>query len=674
MRYDDFAIEIRQLPGGGYRTHVKSSTQGEGEERFKLPISRSQLQSFLRRLDRQAWRLRLASSSSRELDAYDKEETRASQPPPLEHFGEALYSALFRGEAARVLHSSLGQIHGSTEAAAGGTPATGLRLRFVLKPDASQPELAGIPWELLRRPDTREQIARSLRTPIVRYLEVPQPVRSLRVRGSLKVLLVESAPRGADPLATPEEALGIRQALAELPHVEVKHLPHATLASLSEQLEGGGFHILHFMGHGHFDRETGEAQICLEDSDGKLQAVQAPYFAEHVKQDPSIRLVVLNACATATPPRESGQDPFTATAAALTLQGIPAVVAMQFPISDRAAVLFATRLYQSLARGAPVDAAVAAGRLAICDPHPAGRCTRVDWATPVVYLRTHDSVLVDPAASQAGPGTSSPTVPAPSLREQPLRLGVRSLIGHGQGLEDDADRVLDLTEYFDGRHIRDEKLWHDAVLPRLSTFLRAAVSERRPLILDLAAHYSIAFAAGLLLEAKSGVEITVVQRGLAGRASWLAPRPGELVEGPLWSAPMKARRTWRWRKCDVAVAVSVTHPIFREVTHYVRRARLPFHRLLGATISPTPSQTSVRDGAHALRLAQVLSQTIRSRSAAEREGTLHLFAAAPNALLVFLGQLAPGFGRVIVYEYDLESGKKGDYWPGIRLPAPSRLD
>jgi hypothetical protein len=46
-------------------------------------------------------------------------------------------------------------------------------------------------------------------------------------------------------------------------------------------------------------------------------------------------------------------------------QGVPAVIAMQFEITDEAAITFAEEFYSATADGYPVDAALAAARKAI---------------------------------------------------------------------------------------------------------------------------------------------------------------------------------------------------------------------------------------------------------------------------------------------------------------------
>ena len=70
-------------------------------------------------------------------------------------------------------------------------------------------------------------------------------------------------------------------------------------------------------------------------------------------------MVVLNACRSA---RTDAIDPFGGMAQGLVQQDATAVVAMQFPISDRAAVTFTGEFYGALVDGLPVDQAVSSAR------------------------------------------------------------------------------------------------------------------------------------------------------------------------------------------------------------------------------------------------------------------------------------------------------------------------
>ncbi len=88
---------------------------------------------------------------------------------------------------------------------------------------------------------------------------------------------------------------------------------------------------------------------------------------------------MLNACDGA---RTSLTDPFAGVATTLVQLGVPAVIAMQFAISDAAAILFAEELYTNLIGGrAPVDAAVSEARKAIFVEQGT-----MEWATPVLFL------------------------------------------------------------------------------------------------------------------------------------------------------------------------------------------------------------------------------------------------------------------------------------------------
>jgi len=177
-----------------------------------------------------------------------------------------------------------------------------------------------------------------------------------------------------------------------------------------------------------------------------------------------------------------------------------------------------------------------------------------------------------------------------------------------------------------------------------------------------------------VLEAKSGLEITVRQRTRGKPLEW-APEAGEIPDGPFWlersdrpGAPSESPGSPTEDNHDVAVAIGVSRPCIDDVEHYLRAAAVPVSRILDATVYPEPGQHSVRSGAHALHLAHTLERLIRSRTLAERYGTLHLFASAPNALLFFLGQFARPFGRVQLYEHDFDSTEPGKYMPSLCLP------
>jgi len=128
-----------------------------------------------------------------------------------------------------------------------------------------------------------------------------------------------------------------------------------------------------------------------------------------------LRLAVLNSCEGG---RSADDDPFAGVASSLVRAQIPAVLAMQFEISDRAAAIFAGGLYESLADGYPVDAALSQARLAIFnDPNP------LEWGTPVLLMRVPDGKIFDVAPRKPRPPKPKPKPPPPPPPPPPSRLG-----------------------------------------------------------------------------------------------------------------------------------------------------------------------------------------------------------------------------------------------------------
>ena len=123
------------------------------------------------------------------------------------------------------------------------------------------------------------------------------------------------------------------------------------------------------------------------------------------------------------------QDIFSSTASILVRRGIPAVVAMQYPVTDRAAVEFARSFYESLADGLPVDASVAEARKAVSF----AIADTAEWGTPVLFMRTSDGRVFDvgraaqvpwPAPALVSTSAESPVSPVP--RE--VALGVSEVV------------------------------------------------------------------------------------------------------------------------------------------------------------------------------------------------------------------------------------------------------
>jgi CHAT domain len=177
--------------------------------------------------------------------------------------------------------------------------------------------------------------------------------------------------------------------------VQVDRLESGTLAALQRPLRLRDYHVLHFIGHGGYDEDAQDGALALEGADRQTRLVTGRDLGLMIRDHRSLRLVVLNACEGA---RSARDDPFGGVAQALVRQGIPAVIAMQFEISDPAALVFSQSFYQAIADGLPVDVATLEARRTMF-----AEGNEVEWATPVLYLRSADGrIFTSARISQAG--------------------------------------------------------------------------------------------------------------------------------------------------------------------------------------------------------------------------------------------------------------------------------
>jgi hypothetical protein len=299
-----------------------------------------------------------------------------------EAMGEQLFGALFPGKILRLYERSLDILEGDPEA--------GLRIKLMFDP--SDPNLAALqvlPWELLRQPGTPDFLALSRRRPFVRYLEIPRPVYAASWPSPLRIVVMGSSPHceELDALDLVRELRNLREAAGSVKGIEIVTPESPTLTALRKTLKEKPCHAFHFMGHGGEIDGQAERVLFFEDEDGLALPIRGSDLANTLVHFPTLRLVVLNACESAAVPGEAPGmrfNPFAGVATSLVLGGIPAVIAMQHPISDESAIVFSRAFYQSLVARDPVDAAVAEGRQAVHSKIPA----EAEWATPVLFMRT----------------------------------------------------------------------------------------------------------------------------------------------------------------------------------------------------------------------------------------------------------------------------------------------
>ncbi len=418
LTYSDFNLELERTEQG-YRARARSPA-GEAQEDLVSPLAGLDLEQFLSQIGRRNRGLprdvHLPSPSERELkDA-------------LRTFGAGLFERFFAGRVGDMFRASLDKAR---------EPGNGLRIRLHL---AGAPELAKWPWEFLFDSIEDDFAARSTNIPLVRYLQAPQPIQPLAVSPPLKILAIIAKPPALPELDVEEEWRTLKDSLKGLEEqgsVALDRLETATVAALQRQLGLADYHIIHFIGHGDLDAEGGEGILLMENGSpqGRLLGIEELRTLLRDERQ-TLRLVILNACKGA---RLASGDPFAGLAQGLTGMGIPAVIAMQFALSDDAAITFAQVFYSWVAEGYPVEAALGEARKAISVLPRTREVNELEWGAPVLFMRAGEgqifTVAVDQAGRQIGsPGeqTSSPEAPlaepAPSGQPGPAAFASGSTL------------------------------------------------------------------------------------------------------------------------------------------------------------------------------------------------------------------------------------------------------
>ena len=311
--------------------------------------------------------------------------------------------------------------------------AAGLNEVLDLGLEVSGQPLMDLPWEALQVPEASGAVAEVGGSPLVlhRNLALYRLVGGLgttpahKVRGPLRLLVAIASPETADAELLDYEAelarivAAVEQARRR-GEAYVRVLNEGNLAAISAALseDPEGFHVLHLSCHAR------PGELLLETPDGQPDLVTAErLLAEGVPTGADLPMVVLSGCSTGLAARQERLHPDTATtvqegpagqrlkqdngegdsegeaalasfAAHLVGAGVPQVLAMQAPVTDRYATALSGEFYRHLATDASPDPLLAlaeARRAAERDRQalPPGSPLRgpAEWATPALMTR-----------------------------------------------------------------------------------------------------------------------------------------------------------------------------------------------------------------------------------------------------------------------------------------------
>lgn len=324
-----------------------------------------------------------------------------SADPSLENrrFEEAL------ADVGRRLSTDL--LAGEVGAALAAAVAKAIDRDEILELGVEAPTLGTLPLETLQLPSGDGEVAERGAVPLVlhgnvaMYRDVARPAaaKAYKVRGPLRILVA---------IASPESQLESGELLnyeAELARIlasveparrrgeaHVRVLAQGSLTAISRALanEPEGFHVLHLSCHAR------PGELLLETAEGGEDRVSARRFLdEGVPAGVGLPMIVLSGCSTGigTGRDSAGEQAFGGVAQQLLDAGLPAVLAMQAPVSEPYATELVGELYAFLATADVPDplAALSAARRTVERRRQQiveGGLQRMhaEWATPALWL------------------------------------------------------------------------------------------------------------------------------------------------------------------------------------------------------------------------------------------------------------------------------------------------
>ncbi|MCB1057746.1 MAG: tetratricopeptide repeat protein [Acidobacteria bacterium] len=273
--------------------------------------------------------------------------------------------------------------------------------------------LLGLPWELLH--DGKRYLFQGAHpTRVRRRLPSTESFDVPVVAPPIRILLVTARPEdeACGYIDHRVSALPLVEAMEALPGlVEIRVLSPPTLKALSEELDRAyrsrrPYHVVHFDGHGVYDRTVGLGGLCFEHPDDSAKLEKRRHVTIYTKElgpllhHHRIPLVFLEACQTAKADKAS-----ESVASELLKVGVASVVAMSHSVLVETAKRFVGTFYQALAEGRRVGDAMLAGQQELDLDRSRGRIFGTgelqlhDWFVPVLFQEKLDPQLFTSVSS-----------------------------------------------------------------------------------------------------------------------------------------------------------------------------------------------------------------------------------------------------------------------------------
>ncbi|MEO3703504.1 cell division protein HetF [Trichormus azollae] len=314
--------------------------------------------------------------------------------------GQQLYNALFQGTLRDSWITAQGIAQNQQQV---------LRLRLGLK----DTKLARLPWEVMHAGD--RPLATGPYIAFSRYQSgIPStsrlPTRNLPTQQEdcgVKVLMIISSPTDQVRLdLLKQEAINLQTELHRqnprgenghyLPEIDLTVLDQPGREELTQALEQGRYHVLHYSGHSNVGANGGEIYLVSRRT-GLTETLSGDDLAGLLINN-NIQMAVFNSCLGAYRAKSetSGDTGECNLTESLVKRGLKSVLAMSERIPDEVALTLTQLFYRNLSQGYPLDLCVSRVRQGLISAYGSHQ---MYWALPILYLHREFEGFLSPQIS-----------------------------------------------------------------------------------------------------------------------------------------------------------------------------------------------------------------------------------------------------------------------------------
>lgn len=210
----------------------------------------------------------------------------------------------------------------------------------------------------------------------------------------LKILLIGSNTQPNIP-AVDHEIAALSKTMKNLFNkqgiaVEIKTIPtkQATYDKIRTTIQQDQYHVIHYAGHGVYDRQSPEkSHLLFWENRGKKGIVKQMEITElqMLLRNSDVRLIYLSCCLgvkTGEPAAFLDND-ILGIAHGIVREGVPSVLGFRWPVSDNGAKTMALTFYKSLAEQGYVDTALLDARCKVA----ADNRDDITWLSPILIMQ-----------------------------------------------------------------------------------------------------------------------------------------------------------------------------------------------------------------------------------------------------------------------------------------------